>query len=428
MSGPERHALLKRLLTSALESQPAAQSSHVAEDDDLLSRFDQDLLSPQERDQFLEHLADCSRCRQRVAELVRAGAIVPAEPAPPTSTLAPSTPVAERPLRATYRRRIAVAVVAAAALLSAVFLGVTSWNRGTSDDALALAQKSLAAGRPQEALDHLAAAQSAGLDPARRQEYARAWEEATYLAGRSALAESRFPDVTSLVQKATKQAGVGSGRLVNLDLQAQRRVPADVTLAARGSLLDYGYEPTGLAPAKGLPTLDETTDRLVAAYESAIAANAKDVILRINFGQFLLTLNRFGDARTHFAAASQLDETNGLAHLGLGMVAFELGEIDEARGHFEKAAEVLPDSVAIEINLALCWERLKNPQTAQRHWQRAWTTTREPRLRDRIFKRAWPALSEPQDDRRRDKPDDRRERERETDRGRDGVRKREQKP
>ncbi|MEE2775871.1 MAG: tetratricopeptide repeat protein [Acidobacteriota bacterium] len=65
----------------------------------------------------------------------------------------------------------------------------------------------------------------------------------------------------------------------------------------------------------------------------------------IRLGQAAQTDQRWREARSHFEAAIEADRWNLPAHLGLGIVARELGELERSRGELEtarKLARLLP--------------------------------------------------------------------------------------
>jgi tetratricopeptide (TPR) repeat protein len=349
---------LRRLYRAAAEA-PPVPGPHPVENDELLTCWSLGHLSDDELAAFTAHLADCPDCRRALTGLLRAGALTP--------------PPARRPVFS--RRRVLRFALALSGAAAAVAIAVSLWPRrarGPEGPAAELdrAKEELRRGDADGALARVEGLLDGGLEEGPRQRALALLEEAGYEKGRKALAESHFEEVQRLTQRLAGR-GAGSARLSNLALQAERAMPGERALVFAGSLLDYGYEMDGLAPRKGLPVLDEQTERRQKAWERAVAEHPKDAALRINFGQFLVSLGDADEAEKQFEAARALGGAEAQARLGLGLAAYERERYDAALAHFRAAARASPQEVAAHVNLAICLERLERRGEARPHWLRA---------------------------------------------------------
>lgn len=149
-------------------------------------------------------------------------------------------------------------------------------------------------------------------------------------------------------------------------------------------LVHYGYELDGFAPAKGLPTLDKENEKQLHDWGQVLDRFPGDALLRLNFGQFLLTLLRFEDAQGHFRLALKLGGQDALANLGLGLVKYELVDYAAALKHFQAALQVAPENAAAHLNAALCYQRLGRKSSAAYHYDRAARLTTDASLKQQI--------------------------------------------
>lgn len=93
MTRTDEERRLLRLFAEAFDSEKAADSPHVVDDEDLLARWSMGVLDPDEHEAMIAHLADCPECRDVVGLMVKNGALVlpevpepVVEPPPPTPT------------------------------------------------------------------------------------------------------------------------------------------------------------------------------------------------------------------------------------------------------------------------------------------------------------------------------------------------------
>ncbi|MGM0576757.1 MAG: tetratricopeptide repeat protein [Myxococcota bacterium] len=81
-------------------------------------------------------------------------------------------------------------------------------------------------------------------------------------------------------------------------------------------------------------------------------------------GQLALRDGRLEEARAHFEAALEVDESYAPAHLALGTVARRAGRPVEARGSFERAVDLVPDDVRALNNLGVVYLELDRTEEA----------------------------------------------------------------
>lgn len=249
---------------------------------------------------------------------------------------------------------------------------------------LARAEQDLARGQPAAARQRLEALLAVDLGTEQRQQARALLERAGYEEARQELAAGRFAEVRRLRRRLAAE-GVASARLLNLDLQAERHLPAEVALASVGTLPQYGYELDGSAPRKALPHIDAATKRLEGRWQRAVKDNPRDPTLRVNYGQFLLALADAEAAAEQFEAARRLGGAEAEARLGLGLAAFERGDARRALEQFRASLKADPDNLAALQNAAVCLGRLRRPAEARPYWEKA--RARAPgELRQRIDK------------------------------------------
>jgi len=398
---PEKRDTVLDILKSAVSAQKVAKGSHFVEDEDLLLRWVEADISPDEHGAMLEHMADCSDCREEIAAMVRAGALrLPeieqvdpvADPATSVAELARVQPpkscdsgyVPPKPHDIGYGKRRAV-LCAAAAIAATVLIGLFVWTGRVSgpNKTLALAERDLEAGNAEAALDRVEGLLNEPLDAQTQTRAKQLLEETGYVVGREDLAAGDFNSVLATEDRVSNRVG-DSARLLNLRLQAERGIPAEHGLASAGSLLDYGYEADGSTPFKSFPTIDQTSERLDRGFTQAIQRHPSSASLLLNRGHFLIAQVRYDEAREQFQKALALDQQNSLAHLGLGLVAFELQDFQKALEHFEAALAVAPKNLDAHINAAMTLQELERLSEALGHWRNAAKLAENPDQRRRI--------------------------------------------
>lgn len=375
MNPTEREALLAVFRRAA--ATPAPPEGHVADDPDLLTDWRLGNLSPAEEERFLDHLDACAACRKAVAQL----------PAP-EETPAPATPTAEPAARSAGFPRAAI-WGAVLALAACVMIAVWVTSPSAESVQLARAADDLKAGRPDAALDRLAKIRADRLDRPTKGEHDRLLEEAAYQSGRAALEAGRFDAVDAAYAKATT-GGTVSGRLENLKLLADRKIPGEVVLVSAGhrSLLDRGFIPAGRRIDRGI---EGPNAGQLGAWEAAVKMYPNSAELRLNYGEALLSLNRYDDAAREFREAIRIEPANPAGYNGLGMALAAndrdpdgKARFDKALAQFREAEKLTPDSSEVLLNVATALEGKGDRAAAKPYWEKALPKVTDPKVRDMI--------------------------------------------
>jgi tetratricopeptide (TPR) repeat protein len=111
----------------------------------------------------------------------------------------------------------------------------------------------------------------------------------------------------------------------------------------------------------------ESLDQAVHAYNRAVDAAPDWVEAHINLGTTLYQLGRMEEAREHFERAVFFDPLNPLAEFNLGCVLEQLGREGEAIRHLLRAIELAPALADAHLNLALAYEKKGQVQSALQH-------------------------------------------------------------
>jgi tetratricopeptide (TPR) repeat protein len=88
----------------------------------------------------------------------------------------------------------------------------------------------------------------------------------------------------------------------------------------------------------------------------------------INLGVVLYQLGQVDDACLAFDAAVRLDPESGIARYNLGCVLEERGEIGRAIDHLRRAEQLMPSHPDVHFNLALAYEKHGNRALAREQW------------------------------------------------------------
>jgi len=118
--------------------------------------------------------------------------------------------------------------------------------------------------------------------------------------------------------------------------------------------------------------LEETgapADRVIEAYEKAIAANPNAAGALVNLGTLCYRMRKFTEAEGHYRRAIEADPKYALAHFNLGNLYDEMGDLSRAREHYEQALAVNSSYSDAHFNLALLCERSGQAMQAVAHWK-----------------------------------------------------------
>jgi tetratricopeptide (TPR) repeat protein len=353
MNAHRQNEWLVDLVRSAADSCPIPEHGHWVDDDELVTCFLEDLVGRSERARLIAHLADCSRCRKILAELVLVSAVESGK-SPPTVLIDP----ARRPWWSRPR------VAAPLALAASLFLALTAWWYLTKDrDGGALAEK-------EHPVDSLALLLDEDLSTEDRSGAELALEQLVYRHAASDLERGAFTEVNRLAQIAAEH-GIESARLAKLRLQARLAVPHSVSLARAGAITDYGYDAAGSIVREPDPLSREAAAAAGEGFSFAIEVYPDDLELRLNYGQFLLRVRRHDLARSQFNEALRIEPDHAIARMGLGLADYLAGYYEDALAHFEFVHEHEPASAAALLNAAMCLDRLGRPEEAEAYRDQA---------------------------------------------------------
>ena len=298
-----------RLLRNIVARTDADAASEPHLDDETLALFAAGELTAEHLQNAVRHLADCAGCRQ-VASMLAAN-------------WSEESPTLSKPLPIARSRRAWLVPAAAAALLLVAGLLVFG-RRETSE----MAER-------------------------------RAHRDASRL-----LAVSDFTQARAALDQAARQ-GVRSDRLLSLQSQAVRELRGEVALASSGRLMDFGYGVDGIV-ARG----PETQRGLNEARQLLLEAKGDDVEVRLNRGHLWLSQGDLDQARTDFSQVLERHPKQPLAWLGLGLAEFLREDWSAAETAFRKSAELDPENLTPQINLALTLDEQNRRDEALQIWRR----------------------------------------------------------
>jgi tetratricopeptide (TPR) repeat protein len=307
--------LLRRLLRRAEGEQP---TDHL--DEETLVLFSQAALSDNERQQAIEHLADCTQCREIVAELLQFE----------EDDLQAATPAeVSRPRLAAWSGATRYVVFAlAACLLLAVTLVLVQPDLWSASGAVA--------------------------------------ERKTYEETSKLLALRQFDAARNSVAEAARN-GTRSDRLQSLDAQAARRMATPVALAEAGRLTDFGVDVTGAVGRA--PEDAQLTEGLVDAKNVLARIGTRSVEALLNRGHVALSSHQIDAALGDFNTAVQLAPNDPMTYLGRGIAHYMNDDLSAAEQDFRHALRLAPDLAAARMNLAITLTEESQPELALRQWQ-----------------------------------------------------------
>jgi tetratricopeptide (TPR) repeat protein len=117
--------------------------------------------------------------------------------------------------------------------------------------------------------------------------------------------------------------------------------------------------------------LEEIPGRLNEAkvvYETILELHAGHAAAAINLGTIHYNEREFAEAERLYRRAAEADPEYALAFFDLGNVLDEQQRMDEAIAAYERALVLVPQYADVHYNLALAYERMKEPRKALRHW------------------------------------------------------------
>ncbi len=108
-------------------------------------------------------------------------------------------------------------------------------------------------------------------------------------------------------------------------------------------------------------------------YEEALSKNPDDPLLLNNYSYSLSERGIKLDAAKQMSEkAVAADSTNGAYLDTLGWIYFKLGNYQTALKYISRATEVRDNSAEVWEHLGDVFEKLNDPETARKHWQKSW--------------------------------------------------------
>jgi tetratricopeptide (TPR) repeat protein len=89
----------------------------------------------------------------------------------------------------------------------------------------------------------------------------------------------------------------------------------------------------------------------------------------INLGTMHYNRHDYPEAERCYRKAIEIDERYSLAYFDLGNVLDETGRLDDAILSYKQALAIAPNYADAHYNIALAYERLRNPRRALSHWR-----------------------------------------------------------
>jgi tetratricopeptide (TPR) repeat protein len=117
--------------------------------------------------------------------------------------------------------------------------------------------------------------------------------------------------------------------------------------------------------------LEEIPGRLNEAkvvYETILELQPGHAAAAINLGTIHYNERDFAEAERLYRRATEADPEYALAFFDLGNVLDEQQRMDEAIAAYERALVLVPQYADVHYNLALAYERMREPRKALRHW------------------------------------------------------------
>jgi tetratricopeptide (TPR) repeat protein len=112
-----------------------------------------------------------------------------------------------------------------------------------------------------------------------------------------------------------------------------------------------------------------THDEAIRTYLQVLEINPDHPATHINLGTLYYNRQDFVAAEQHYRHAVASDPRYALAYFDLGNVLDETGRIAEAVAAYSTAVRLAPTYADAHYNLALAYERLRQPRQALPHWK-----------------------------------------------------------
>jgi tetratricopeptide (TPR) repeat protein len=123
--------------------------------------------------------------------------------------------------------------------------------------------------------------------------------------------------------------------------------------------------------ARGV-TLEEhpsTHDEAIAVYLKVLGFEPNHAAAHINLGTLYYNRQDFVAAEKHYRLATDADSRYALAYFDLGNVLDETERLEEAIAAYRTAIQLAPTYADAHYNLAIAYERQRQPRRALEHWK-----------------------------------------------------------
>ena len=123
--------------------------------------------------------------------------------------------------------------------------------------------------------------------------------------------------------------------------------------------------------ARGIALEEEpsTQTEAIALYEKVLEMEPQHAAAHINLGTLFYNRQDYVKAEHHYRAAIEADARYALAYFDLGNVLDETGRVPEAIKAYSTALVLAPTYGDAHYNLALAYEKMKQPRNALKHWR-----------------------------------------------------------
>ncbi len=148
--------------------------------------------------------------------------------------------------------------------------------------------------------------------------------------------------------------------------------PADKVVAANAKVRAIpSDESVAELFARGIALEEDpaTQTEAIEIYEKVLEAEPQHAAAHINLGTIFYNRQDFVKAEHHYRAAIEADARYALAYFDLGNVLDETGRVPEAIKAYGTALLLAPTYGDAHYNLALAYEKMKQPRKALRHWR-----------------------------------------------------------
>ena len=123
--------------------------------------------------------------------------------------------------------------------------------------------------------------------------------------------------------------------------------------------------------ARGVALEDDpqTVPEAIRHYQQALELEPGHAATHINLGTIYYNRQDFARAEHHYRKAVEADPKYALAYFDLGNVLDETGRVAAAVDAYRIALALAPTYADVHYNIALAYEKLKQPRKALHHWK-----------------------------------------------------------